>query len=41
MFLFNKKEKYIPKVGITGVGTDYRIYKMTLLEKIIGFRRNL
>ncbi len=32
-----KKEKYVPKVGITGVGEDYAIYNMNLMERIIGF----
>lgn len=37
MALFSKKEKYIPKVGITGEGTDYNVYHMALVEKFIGF----
>lgn len=32
-----KKEKYIPKVGITGLGEDYNIYVLSLTERIIGF----
>ena len=32
-----KKEKYIPKVGITGVGEDYNIYQLNLIEKITGY----
>lgn len=32
-----KKEKYIPKVGITGIGEDYNIYKLSFVEKITGF----
>lgn len=32
-----KKEKYIPLVGITGVGEDYNIYNLSLVEKATGF----
>lgn len=32
-----KKEKYIPKVGITGVGEDYNIYKLTVIERATGY----
>lgn len=32
-----KKEKYIIKKGITGVGKDYNIYILNLKERIIGF----
>ena len=32
-----KKEKYIPKVGITGVGEDYNIYKLTVVERATGY----
>lgn len=31
-----KKEKYIPLVGITGVGEDYNIYNLSLVEKATG-----
>ena len=32
-----KKEKYVAKKGITGLGEDYHIYNMSKNEKIIGF----
>lgn len=32
-----KKEKYIPKTGITGVGEDYNIYFLAPVERITGF----
>ena len=32
-----KKEKYVPLVGITGVGDDYNVYKLTIVERITGF----
>lgn len=32
-----KKEKPVPKVGITGVGEDYSIYKLNLVERMTGF----
>ena len=32
-----KKEKYVPKVGITGEGEDYSIYKLSMAERITGF----
>ena len=32
-----KKEKYIPLVGITGVGEDYNVYNLSLVEKATGF----
>ena len=32
-----KKEKYEPIVGITGVGEDYNVYDLTLVEKATGF----
>lgn len=32
-----KKEKYVEKVGITGTGKDYNIYKMSIREKVTGF----
>ena len=32
-----KKEKRIPKVGITGVGEDYSFYKMSIFERISGY----
>ena len=32
-----KKEKYVPLVGITGVGEDYNVYKLTVVERITGF----
>ena len=32
-----KKEKYIPKVGMTGVGEDYNVYVLKITERIIGF----
>ena len=32
-----KKEKYVPLVGITGVGEDYNIYNLSLVEKATGF----
>ena len=32
-----KKEKYVPKVGITGVGEDYAVYNLSLIERVIGF----
>lgn len=32
-----KKEKYIPKVGITGEGEDYNVYIMSFGERVVGF----
>ena len=32
-----KKEKYVPKVGITGVGEDYAIYNLSIVERLIGY----
>lgn len=32
-----KREKYVPLVGLTGVGEDYNVYRLTLAEKAIGF----
>lgn len=32
-----KKEKYVPLVGITGVGEDYNVYNLSLKERLIGF----
>lgn len=32
-----KKEKYIAKKGITGIGEDYCVYNMSINEKMIGF----
>lgn len=32
-----KKEKYVPKVGITGVGKDYSIYQLSMAERLAGF----
>lgn len=31
-----KKEKYIPKVGITGDGDDYNVYVLTVAERMVG-----
>ena len=36
-----KKEKYIPLVGITGVGEDYNIYILSPVERITGFLTGL
>ena len=33
----SKKEKYVPKKGIMGVGVDYSVYTMNVFEKIIYF----
>ncbi len=32
-----KKEKYIPLVGLTGVGEDYNVYNTNFTEKLTGF----
>ncbi len=32
-----KKEKYVPRVGITGEGEDYSVYNLSIAERIIGF----
>ncbi len=32
-----KKEKYVPLVGLTGIGEDYNVYKMNFVERITGF----
>lgn len=32
-----KKEVYIPKTGITGVGDDYTVYILSRKERIVGF----
>lgn len=32
-----KKEKYVPLVGITGVGEDYNVYVTNFAEKAVGF----
>ncbi len=34
---FKKKEPYIPKVGIMGVGIDYNVYEFKLSEKVLYF----
>lgn len=31
-----KKEKYVPKIGITGVGEDYNVYILNMGERITG-----
>lgn len=32
-----KKERYIPQIGITGIGEDYNIYVLNTTEKITGY----
>lgn len=33
----SKKERYIKKTGITGIGDDYNIYELSIQERIIGY----
>lgn len=33
----SKKEKYIKKVGITGIGDDYTVYEISIRERILGY----
>lgn len=32
-----KKEKYVPLIGITGVGDDYNVYVLSFIERVTGF----
>lgn len=33
----SKKKKYVPKKGITGMGKDYNVYNLSLVERSVGF----
>lgn len=32
-----RKEKYVPLIGITGMGEDYNVYNLSFKERLIGF----